>query len=90
MARKRKNGRLKRRDFLKRVTAGGALAGTLGSVAAAQEGKPGARKIAERSPGTSAITYPRVFEGRRLRMIAFPLGRDWYRLDRPGRSRADG
>jgi len=101
MARKRKNGRLKRRDFLKKVTAGGAMAGTLGSLPAAEEQsqrKPEARQKAELGAGVGAITYPRVFADRNLRMIAFPLGgigtgsialggrgqlRDWEIFNRP-------
>ena len=76
MAMKRKNGKLKRRDFLKKVTAGGALAETLGSLPAAEEfpRKPEASKRAEQGASASAITYPRIFTGRNLRMIAFPLG----------------
>jgi len=51
------------------------LAETLGSLPAAEEfpRKPQARKMAEQS-AASAITYPRIFTGRNLRMIAFPLG----------------
>ena len=101
MAKKRKNGRLKRRDFLRKVTAGGALAGTLGSLPAAEEQvprKPEAHRAAEQVASGDAITYPRVFAGRHLRMIAFPLGgigtgsialggrgqlRDWEIFNRP-------
>ncbi len=107
MARKRKNGKLKRRDFLKRVTAGGTLAGTLGGLAAAEEPlrSPGgksrhvpAEARAYLKAGAATITYPRVFTGRNLKMIAFPLGgigtgsialggrgqlRDWEIFNRP-------
>jgi non-lysosomal glucosylceramidase len=101
MAKKRRNGRLKRRDFLRKVTAGGALAGTLGSFPAAEEQfprKPEAGQTAEESASAGRITYPRVFAGRGLRMIAFPLGgigtgsialggrgqlRDWEIFNRP-------
>ena len=98
MAMKHKNGRLKRRDFLRKVTAGGAMAGTLGSLPGMQERKPEARKMADESAPGSTITYPRVFAGRNLRMIAFPLGgigtgsialggrgqlRDWEIFNRP-------
>src|SRR5215470_13216011 len=101
MAKKRRNGRLKRRAFLRKVTASGALAGTLGNLPATEDQflhYPSARKTAEQSGSASTITYPRVFEGRNLRMIAFPLGgigtgsialggrgqfRDWEIFNRP-------
>ena len=54
MTKKRKNGGPKRRDFLK-VTAGGALAGTLGSLPAMQERKPEARKADESAPGSTSL-----------------------------------
>src|SRR6266853_5836862 len=52
------------------------------------------------SPGTSSLTFPRVFRGRQLSMIAFPLGgvaagslslggrgqlRDWEIFNRPNK-----
>src|ERR1700758_1049619 len=81
MAKKHKKGKLKRRDFLKKVTAGGALAGTLGSLAPAEEQAPTSRGTLEARDAATGpagfgtrITYPRVFVGGNLKMIAFPLG----------------
>jgi hypothetical protein len=80
VAMKKKNGRLERREFLKRVAAGGALAGSVQGVAGA-EPRGAARKAAaaEKPASGSAsagnrITFPRTFSGRSLKMIAFPLG----------------
>ena len=100
MAKKRKNDRLRRRDFLRKVTASGALAGTLGLPAAEEQfpSHSSAREMAGQAARTGAITYPRVFAGHNLRMIAFPLGgigtgsialggrgqlRDWEIINRP-------
>jgi uncharacterized protein (DUF608 family) len=107
VATKKKNGRLERREFLKKVAAGGALAGGLPAVAAAKTNgrtrKPQRLAQAENgqaaaSPGAGRITYPRVFKGRNLNTIAFPLGgigtgtislggrgqlRDWEIFNRP-------
>jgi non-lysosomal glucosylceramidase len=107
MARRRKNGKLKRRDFLKKVTAGGALLGGLpvkGESGMESRGpKNGVRATESENPSIAKsvnprIIYPRVFAGRNLRMIAFPLGgigtgtialggrgqlRDWEIFNRP-------
>ena len=65
MAKKRKNDRLRRRDFLRKVTASGALAGTLGLPAAEEQfpSHSSAREMAGQAARTGAITYPRVFAG---------------------------
>src|SRR5579859_6497337 len=74
-----------RRTFLKQATAAGALAGT---PAAAQ------------SRAAAGASYPRVFTGRQLQMLAFPLGgvgagsislggrgqlRDWEIFNKPNK-----
>jgi len=102
MAKKRKNGKLKRRDFLKEVTASGTLLGGLSAAEGSADRRVGTLGQSE-SPTISEsvnprITYPRVFAGRNLRMIAFPLGgigtgsialggrgqlRDWEIYNRP-------
>ncbi|MGO8785975.1 MAG: GH116 family glycosyl-hydrolase [Terriglobia bacterium] len=79
MAEKRKGRGFARRDFLKEVAAGGALASTLGTPASAgQSNKASATSAggaAEKSSSpASPIDYPRTFTGRSLKMIAFPLG----------------
>jgi non-lysosomal glucosylceramidase len=86
----------KRRTFLKQVT----LA-TAATQAAAQT--PAPPTAAPASPPVSEITFPRVFTGRRLTAIAFPLGgvcagcvslggrgqlRDWEIFNRPDRGNA--
>jgi uncharacterized protein (DUF608 family) len=94
MASKRKGTKLKRRDFLKGVTAGGALAATGGWLQAADH--------SQAAQGTAShkhrIDYPRTFSDAQLKMIAFPLGgigtgtislggrgqlRDWEIFNRP-------
>jgi uncharacterized protein (DUF608 family) len=92
-----------RRTFLKRVAASGALGTTLAGFASAAEGLPSAgakekRVISTVEATDSQISFPRVFRGRSLRMIAFPLGgigtgtislggrgqlRDWEIFNRP-------
>ena len=81
MADKRKGRKYYRRDFLKEVAGGGALASTLGSPAlAGQAGKTGGENMGPEPaanpsfPMTATIDYPRTFTGRNLKMIAFPLG----------------
>ena len=81
----------KRRTFLQQVTLAGAAAQV-----AAQTQAPAA--AAPASPTASEIAFPRVFTGRRLTAIAFPLGgvcagsislggrgqlRDWEIFNRP-------
>ena len=81
----------KRRTFLQQVTLAGAAAQV-----AAQSQAPAA--AAPASPTASEIAFPRVFTGRRLAAIAFPLGgvcagsislggrgqlRDWEIFNRP-------
>ena len=57
-----------RRGFLKGVGGGVALAGSSSSTAEIQPTKTGIQASRER------VRYPRVFSGRQLQMIAFPLG----------------
>jgi len=74
---KRKGAGYRRRDFLKKVTVGGALATTGPLFAAGEETPPrGARGSATAGapPAVTRITYPRRFAGSNLKMIAFPLG----------------
>jgi uncharacterized protein (DUF608 family) len=81
MGEKRKGREYARRDFLKEVAAGSALASTLGTPASAGEG--GQKGTASAGGGAAAkpsalpsppIDFPRTFTGRNLKMIAFPLG----------------
>jgi len=94
-----------RRDFLKEVASGGALASSLGAPSSAgQKNKTNAgtgdtgEAARPSAPAPAAITYPRIFSGRNLQMIAFPLGgigtgtvslggrgqlRDWEIFNRP-------
>lgn len=89
--------RTTRRKFLSGVGGAAALSG---AQPPAPPRKPGGAKP---SPATSA--YPRVFTGRKLRMIAFPLGgigtgtislggrgqlRDWEIFNRPDKGNAPG
>ena len=80
MATKKKNGKLERREFLKKVSVGGALAGSVRGLAG-EEPHPSARRAAAAEKPASGlpsagsrITFPRTFSGRNLKMIAFPLG----------------
>jgi len=81
MTEKIRGKKLARRDFLKEVAAGGALASTLGAPSfAGQTGKPatgaGSRGPAKKpTAGPKArVQFPRSFTGRNLKMLAFPLG----------------
>lgn len=81
MGEKRKGRKYARRDFLKEVTAGGALASTLGANSfAGQSNKTGAATAGGGASGKASslslapIEFPRTFTGRNLKMIAFPLG----------------
>ena len=86
----------KRRTFLKQVTFASAAA-----QAAAPPPAPAA--VAPTSPAAPEIGFPRVFSGRRLTAIAFPLGgvcagsislggrgqlRDWEIFNRPDKGNA--
>jgi uncharacterized protein (DUF608 family) len=80
VATKKKNGKLQRREFLKKVSVGGALAGSVRGLAG-EEPHPSARRAAAAEKPASGppsagnrITFPRTFSGRNLKMIAFPLG----------------
>ena len=77
---KTKNAKLARREFLKKVGVGGALAGSVRGLAG-EEPHPSPRRAAgAEKPASgpasagSRITFPRSFSGRNLKMIAFPLG----------------
>ena len=101
MVAKRKNGRLERREFLKKMAAGGALAGGVHGLAGEETGGPGRQGPAKGKVLSSAdnrVAFPRVFSGRNLKMIGFPLGgigtgaislggrgdlRDWEIFNRP-------
>ena len=81
MAEKRKSRKYPRRDFLKGVAGGGALASTLGQPSFAGQGNQtatagagGAAAEKPSSPPLAPISFPRTFTGRNLKMIAFPLG----------------
>jgi len=103
MPKKRNGTKYRRRDFLKQVAATGALAAApVGLSAQGRADKLSAERMA---PGAqvarlaaSRISYPRVFTGPHLKMIAFPLGgigtgtialggrgqlRDWEIFNRP-------
>jgi len=85
----------KRRTFLKQIGLAGAATG-----ASAQVAKP---EAATHPPADSELTFPRVFTGRHLTAIAFPLGgvcagcislggrgqlRDWEIFNRPDKGNA--
>jgi len=80
MSEKRNGRKYARREFLKKVAAGGALAPALGGQASAvQAGKLKAEKprraVAEEGGATpTRVLFPRTFSARNLTMIAFPLG----------------
>ncbi|MFZ0960453.1 MAG: GH116 family glycosyl-hydrolase [Terriglobia bacterium] len=81
MPEKRKSRKYARRDFLKEVAAGGAVASTLGASSLAGQGNRTASEIAgggaagkSSPPPQASVDYPRTFTGRNLKMIAFPLG----------------
>src|SRR5690348_15166852 len=86
-----------RRGFLKGMAGGIALAGSASSVAEVEPTKSSAGSARDR------VRYPRVFSGRQLQMIAFPLGgigtgcislggrgqlRDWEIYNRPDKGRS--
>jgi uncharacterized protein (DUF608 family) len=83
VATKKKKGRLERREFLKKMAAGGALAGSVQGLAGAEPRESARKAAAAEKPASgsasaasagSRITFPRTFSGRSLKMIAFPLG----------------
>ncbi|MBZ5516058.1 MAG: hypothetical protein LAN62_14655 [Acidobacteriia bacterium] len=76
MARKRKAANLRRREFLKTLTAGGTLATTGWLLRAGEVTPPGGAGTPRTGapPFRSRVTFPRSFAGRNLKMIAFPLG----------------
>ena len=101
MSGKKHPSQIRRREFFKKVAAGSALVstGALAQDSQAPEA-PLTRKTGTGASGKprSKITYPRVFTGPNLRMIAFPLGglgtgtvslggrgqlRDWEIFNRP-------
>jgi len=79
MAEKRRGKKYARRDFFKKVAAGGALAPTLsGWASSGQAGKPTPTKPSPAVPAegeaTPQIHFARTFTGRNLKMLALPLG----------------
>jgi len=103
MAGKRRGKKYARRDFLKKVAAGGALAPALEILPTSGASNLRAEPVSEKPrtaapPSPSRVQFPRVFSGRNLKMIAFPLGgigtgtislggrgqlRDWEIFNRP-------
>ena len=93
-------GKLPRRDFIKQAAGVIGAASQAGSFNSAAHGQTthAARTSHPHEPAAAAISYPRVFEGRQLKMISFPLGgvaagslglggrgqlRDWEIFNRP-------
>ena len=81
MAYKRKFRTYARRDFLKQVAAGGALASTPATPTSTDQanksgtgGAGGGAAAKSSSRLLPPIEYPRTFAGRNLKMIVFPLG----------------
>ncbi|MBZ5672208.1 MAG: hypothetical protein LAO04_21100 [Acidobacteriia bacterium] len=80
MTKKRKRREYPRREFLKKVAAGSALAPALSGFAASGQAeevkaeKPRHVGVEETGAAPPRIEFPRSFEGPNLRMIAFPLG----------------
>jgi len=81
MAEKRGKKKYARRDFLKKVAAGGALGSTLGTTSLAGQGAKtdaggasGGSAAKPTAPQLLPIDFPRTFTGRNLKIIAFPLG----------------
>ncbi len=92
---------LPRRDFLKQaagVIGAAAQAGQWSGTADAQAAQGPRRPPPETAQTAAGIAYPRIFEGRQLKMISFPLGgvaagslglggrgqlRDWEIFNRP-------
>jgi non-lysosomal glucosylceramidase len=79
VARNRNDRELARREFLKRVAAGGALVSGGGMPSKGQEAAPPSATPSPKEPsgtagGAARIQFPRSFSGRNLKMIAFPLG----------------
>ena len=69
--------KLPRRDFLKQaagVIGAATQSGHWSGIAQAQEATQAHGIGTDHSVGQTEITYPRVFEGRQLKMISFPLG----------------
>ena len=60
-----------RRSFLEGAAL--AMAGTAAATPA-EAAAPSSAEYGETENGTGALTYPRIFTGRHLKMIAFPLG----------------
>jgi len=91
-----------RRGFFKKVAAGAALAA---APEAASPQQPPAPPAAAAPPAPLPMRYPRVYTGRQLATIAFPLGgvatgsislggrgqfRDWEIFNRPDKGRSPG
>ncbi len=90
-----------RRSFLRNM---GIAAGAASQAqAAGQSQEPASPAASSAQPAAATVSYPRVFRGRRLAMIAFPLGgvgagsislggrgqlRDWEIFNRPAKGNA--
>jgi non-lysosomal glucosylceramidase len=104
MPKKSRGTTLSRRNFIKQAAIGGALGSAIGRPEAMAGGEanalPGgsAKRPAKTTGSSQAFSYPRVFSGRSLKTIAFPLGgigtgtislggrgqlRDWEIFNRP-------
>src|ERR1035437_2533340 len=104
MPKKSRGTTLSRRNFIKKAAIGGALGSAIGRPEAMAGGEanalPGgsAKRPAKTTGSSQAFSYPRVFSGRSLKTIAFPLGgigtgtialggrgqlRDWEIFNRP-------
>lgn len=99
----RSGRRRDRRDFLKAAAAGAGALALPGSQARGKVEPPTAGSRPEAASPRPAIEYPRVFSGRQLAMIAFPLGgvgagsislggrgqlREWWIFNRPDQGRS--
>jgi non-lysosomal glucosylceramidase len=75
MSRAKKNGQKRgRRKFLKGVVLGTGALTLPGSVRNVKSADAGRRQISQEPGNLQDIQYPRVFAGKRRKMLAFPLG----------------
>src|SRR5581483_11341054 len=102
MADENKSGQTGRRGFIKTVAAGIASQSVPGPAAASPQSSPAPQENQAAEPA-KPIAYPRVYSGRQLALLAFPLGgigtgsislggrghlRDWEIYNRPDKGRA--
>src|SRR5581483_11293292 len=102
MADENKSGQTGRRGFIKTVAAGIASQSVPGPAAAAPQSSPAPQENQAAEPA-KPIAYPRVYSGRQLALLAFPLGgigtgsislggrgqlRDWEIYNRPDKGRS--